>query len=109
MKEEVPNIPLSVCLNSEKDREEKSAAHATQVEVEEATMQVVNDHQASYEIREHLSLLEADLLSAELKERAAVPHHASPEFFQQEALSQCVNTSVVDPTSLVPCSSVIFW
>jgi ABC-type Fe3+-citrate transport system substrate-binding protein len=42
---DVTNIFITGCLNSEQDREEKSAAHATQVELEEATMQVVKDHQ----------------------------------------------------------------
>ena len=61
-------------------------------------------HQPSCETREHTSLFMADPLCVQLKEPAAVSHHASL-IIQQEAPSQCVNTSAVDPTSFVPCSS----
>ena len=41
----------------------------------------------------------------ELKEHAPVPHHGNLKINQQEAPPQCLNPSVVELTSLVPCSS----
>jgi hypothetical protein len=70
-------------------------------------MQVVEDHQLSYETREHTSLFRADPLCVQLKEPATVTHHASLKIIQQEAPSQCVNTSAADHTSFVPCPSAI--
>ena len=98
VKKDVTYNPIIDCLNSKQEKEDKSATHATQIELIEATM-------PSCEIREHLSLLEVDHLSTELKEHAVVPHHGNPKIIQQEAPSQCMNTSIIDPTSLVPCSS----
>jgi len=98
VKKEVTYNPINDCLNSKQEKEDKSATHATQIELIEATMPIC-------EIREHLSLFEVDHLSTELKEHAVVPHHGNPKIIQQEAPSQCMNTSIVDPTSLVPCSS----
>jgi hypothetical protein len=42
---QVANVPINVCLSFEQDQEENYAAHDTQSEVAEATMQVVEDHQ----------------------------------------------------------------
>ena len=41
----------------------------------------------------------------ELKEHAAVSHHKNLKIIQQEAQSPCLNPSVVELTSLVPCAS----
>ena len=41
----------------------------------------------------------------ELKEHATVSSHGNLKFIQQEAPSQCLNPSVVELTSLVPCAS----
>jgi hypothetical protein len=78
VKEEVTNILITGSLSSEQDQEENSLAHATGGELEEATI-------PSCEIREYLSLLEANDLSVEFKEHATVLHHANVENDIQEA------------------------
>jgi hypothetical protein len=102
--EEVVNILITGCLNSEQDKEEKSAPHATQVELE-ATMQDVEDHQLSCETREDTCLFVAEPLCVELKDAAAVPHLSNLKFIHQEVPSHCMNTSDEDPTRFVPCIS----
>ena len=78
VKKEVTNILITGSLSSEQDQEENSLAHVTEGELEEATI-------PSCEIREYLSLLEANNLSTEFKEHAVVSHHANLKNVIQEA------------------------
>jgi hypothetical protein len=50
--------------------------------LEEATMQVIEDHQQNWETREDTCLFDGDPLCVELKEPAVVPHHACLKFIQ---------------------------